>query len=211
MQIDHDSILTLELPYREQLQLHRTVFHGGRRAARSRSSPAFTATSSKGCTSVTAWRRGSRSWRRTRPDALRGRVELYPALNPLGIDTLQRFVPVFDTDLNRNFPGHREGLLPQRITEAVMRALAGAALVLDIHASNVFLREIPQVRINQEFGGHAGAAGARDEHRRHLAARRAHGARGDDRPQPQQPRRSVPGGGDGRRHAHHAGVHRSAA
>ena len=30
-----------------------------------------------------------------------------------------------------------------------MRALAGAALVLDIHASNVFLREIPQVRINQ--------------------------------------------------------------
>ena len=29
MQIDHDSILTLELPYREQLQLHRTVFHGG--------------------------------------------------------------------------------------------------------------------------------------------------------------------------------------
>ena len=31
-----------------------------------------------------------------------------------------------------------------------MRALDGAALVLDIHASNVFLREIPQVRINQE-------------------------------------------------------------
>ena len=32
-----------------------------------------------------------------------------------------------------------------------MAALAGAALVIDIHASNIFLREIPQVRINQEF------------------------------------------------------------
>jgi len=32
-----------------------------------------------------------------------------------------------------------------------MRALAGAALVVDIHASNVFLREIPQVRIARAF------------------------------------------------------------
>ncbi|MFI4932902.1 MAG: succinylglutamate desuccinylase/aspartoacylase family protein, partial [Burkholderiales bacterium] len=41
--------------------------------------------------------------------------------------------------------------LPQRIADAAMRALGGAALVIDIQASNVFLREIPQVRINQEF------------------------------------------------------------
>jgi hypothetical protein len=32
-----------------------------------------------------------------------------------------------------------------------MSSLAGAVLVIDIHASNVFLREIPQVRINTEF------------------------------------------------------------
>ena len=32
-----------------------------------------------------------------------------------------------------------------------MTALTGAALVVDIHASNIYLREIPQVRINQEF------------------------------------------------------------
>jgi hypothetical protein len=29
MHITHDSILTLALPYREQLALRRTVFHGG--------------------------------------------------------------------------------------------------------------------------------------------------------------------------------------
>ena len=29
MHIHHDSILTLDLPYRERLALRRTVFHGG--------------------------------------------------------------------------------------------------------------------------------------------------------------------------------------
>jgi uncharacterized protein len=72
-------------------------------------------------------------------------------MNPLGLDTLQRLVPVYDTDLNRNFPGHAQGPLPQRIAEAAMRHLRDAALVIDIHASNIFLREIPQVRINQIF------------------------------------------------------------
>ena len=31
------------------------------------------------------------------------------------------------------------------------RRSSGAALVIDIHASNIFLREIPQVRIKQDF------------------------------------------------------------
>jgi len=104
MQIDHDSILTLELPYREQLQLHRTVFHGG-------AGPKVAVVAGihgdelEGlyvCHRLAAW---LEELALTQSDALRGRVELYPALNPLGIDTLQRFVPVFDTDLNRNFPG----------------------------------------------------------------------------------------------------------
>jgi hypothetical protein len=76
---------------------------------------------------------------------------LYPSLNPLGLDTLRRTVPIYDVDLNRNFPGHAEGLLPHRLADAVMRALAGASLVVDIHASNVYLREIPQVRIARAF------------------------------------------------------------
>jgi len=32
-----------------------------------------------------------------------------------------------------------------------MQRLAGAALVIDVHASNIFLREIPQVRIAKDF------------------------------------------------------------
>jgi len=63
-------------------------------------------------------------------------------------------VPVFDSDLNRNFPGHAEGLVPQRIAHTLMSECEDAALVIDVHASNIFLREIPQVRINQEFADH---------------------------------------------------------
>jgi predicted deacylase len=69
----------------------------------------------------------------------------------LGLDTLERFVPTHDVDLNRNFPGHPEGLMPQRMAHALSQALEGAALVVDIHASNIYLREIPQVRVNQDF------------------------------------------------------------
>jgi predicted deacylase len=150
MRIGHDDVLALELPYRERLRLARTVFDGGR-------GPTVAVVSGvhgdeiEGlyvCHRLAGW---LENLARVRPGALRGRVELYPALNPLGLDTLQRAVPVYDVDLNRNFPGHPDGLLVQRIADAVMRSLAGAALVVDIHASNVFLREIPQVRIAREF------------------------------------------------------------
>jgi len=150
MRIDQNSILTLQLPYRERLHLRRAVFDGG-------SGPRVAVVAGihgdelEGlyvCHRIAGWLEQLRT---VRPDGLRGCVELYPALNPLGIDTLQRFVPMFDEDLNRNFPGHAEGLLPQRIADAAMRALDGAALVIDIHASNIYLREIPQVRIAEEF------------------------------------------------------------
>ncbi len=151
MHIAHDSILTLELPYRERLEVHRTVCTGGGSGPTVAVVAGVHGDELEGlyvCHRIAAW---LADLSRSRPAALRGTVELYPALNPLGIDTLQRFVPMFDADLNRNFPGHPEGLLPQRIADAIMQRLAGAALVIDVHASNIFLREIPQVRIAKDF------------------------------------------------------------
>lgn len=87
----------------------------------------------------------------TYPVGLSGCVELYPAVNTLGLDTLTRGLPVFETDLNRSFPGSPAGPLPERLASALMSTLSGAVLVVDIHASNIYLREIPQVRINQDF------------------------------------------------------------
>lgn len=79
---------------------------------------------------------------------LRGRVDIYPALNPLGISTMTRGMPLCDLDMNRTFPGDLQGPLSEYVAAKLIEDIAGADLCIDIHASNVFLRELPQVRIN---------------------------------------------------------------
>jgi hypothetical protein len=150
VRIRRETFFSLELPYRERLALERTVFEGG-------AGPRVAIVSGihgdelEGlyvCHRLAAW---CEALEKSRPEALLGQLELYPALNPLGLDTLTRSVPIYGVDLNRNFPGHPEGLLPHRLAHAALRALGGAALVVDIHASNIYLREIPQVRIARAF------------------------------------------------------------
>ena len=81
-------------------------------------------------------------------DLLDGTVEIYPALNPLGIDTIQRGIPNFDLDMNRIFPGNPNGTMAEQTAHLIVEDLKGAGLVFDIHSSNLYLRETPQVRIN---------------------------------------------------------------
>ena len=80
--------------------------------------------------------------------SLDGQVEIYPALNPLGIDTIQRGIPNFDLDMNRIFPGDKNGSVAEQTAYAIIEDLKGANLVIDIHSSNLYLRETPQARIN---------------------------------------------------------------
>ena len=82
------------------------------------------------------------------PELLNGTVEIYPALNPLGIDTIQRGIPNFDLDMNRIFPGNPNGTMAEQTAHKIVEDLKGADLVIDIHSSNLYLRETPQVRIN---------------------------------------------------------------
>jgi predicted deacylase len=145
-----ETVFTLEMPYCERLETCRTVFQGaeGPRVAVISGIHGDELEGLYVCHLLAAW---LEELGRSNPGALRGSVELYPALNTLGLDTLTRSIPVFDTDLNRNFPGCSGGGLPQRQAAAIMQSLEGAALVVDIHASNIYLREIPQVRISHEF------------------------------------------------------------
>ena len=76
-------------------------------------------------------------------------VDVYPAINPLGIDSITRGIPGFDLDMNRIFPGLENGSMPEYIASKIIDDLSGSAAVVDIHASNIFLEEIPQVRINE--------------------------------------------------------------
>jgi hypothetical protein len=86
-------------------------------------------------------------WLRANPDKIKATIDIYPAINSLGIDSITRSVPFYDVDLNRIFPGSKNDFLPAQIADGVVNAMKGSEIAIDIHSSNVFLREIPQVRI----------------------------------------------------------------
>ena len=86
---------------------------------------------------------------RENPEKLRGTVDIYPALNPLGIDSVTRGIPGFDLDMNRIFPGGPDGAMTEYVASRIVNDLVGADLCVDIHASNIFLTEMPQIRINE--------------------------------------------------------------
>ena len=88
---------------------------------------------------------------REQPEALRGTVDMYPMLNPLGMDIGQRMVPtITQLDMNRAFPGNPNGTPMEMICAAVFDDMKGADLVLDIHASTQHKSEMYEVRLSAE-------------------------------------------------------------
>ncbi|MCD8087539.1 MAG: M14 family metallopeptidase [Oscillospiraceae bacterium] len=84
------------------------------------------------------------------PEHLHGTVDIYPATNPLGISTMTRGIPLCDLDMNRTFPGSEGGSMSEFLAARIMADISGADAAIDIHASNIFLREIPQVRLSED-------------------------------------------------------------
>ena len=80
---------------------------------------------------------------------LNGIVDIYPAINPLGIDSITRGIPLFDLDMNRIFPGTAEGTMAESLAADIISDISGADICIDIHSSNIYLKEIPQIRINE--------------------------------------------------------------
>lgn len=81
---------------------------------------------------------------------LNGIVDVYPYINPLGMESITRRIPTFDLDMNRNFPGNEEGDMAECVAATIIDDILGCDLCIDLHASNIFIREIPQVRISQD-------------------------------------------------------------
>ena len=82
-------------------------------------------------------------------DCVDGIVDIYPGMNPLGVDSVTRGIPAFDLDMNRIFPGRSDGDMNEYVASRLIDDIAGSDLVIDIHAGNIFLTEIPQIRINE--------------------------------------------------------------
>ena len=81
-------------------------------------------------------------------EQLDGTVDIYPALNPMGIDSITRGIPMFDLDMNRIFPGTKKGTMMEVVCSSIIDDLLGSDVCIDVHSSNIFLQEIPQIRIS---------------------------------------------------------------
>lgn len=88
----------------------------------------------------------------SQPNALRGEVNIYPAVNPSAINSATRLWPFFSSDMNRTL-GQKDGMtLPELASKAFMEDLVSSAdLAVDFHASNLQLKELPQIRIIEKF------------------------------------------------------------
>ncbi|MFQ9446205.1 MAG: succinylglutamate desuccinylase/aspartoacylase family protein [Christensenellales bacterium] len=83
------------------------------------------------------------------PDALRGTVDFYPMLNPLGLDIGERMVPSGTRlDMNRAFPGSPDGTPLEYMCYQVIQDMRGADFVLDLHASARNKSELYEVRVS---------------------------------------------------------------
>lgn len=84
------------------------------------------------------------------PEHLKGVVDMYPMLNPIGLDVGQRMVPTSTMlDMNRVFPGNPDGTALESICYAVLEDMKGADLVLDIHTSSQITSELYGVRLHE--------------------------------------------------------------
>ncbi len=83
-------------------------------------------------------------------ERLKGIIDIYPDVNPLGIDTGSRGIPMFELDMNRVFPGDNNGAVAESVAAGIVNDIIGSGFCLDIHSSNIFVREMPQVRLNEE-------------------------------------------------------------
>ena len=84
------------------------------------------------------------------PELLTGTVDVYPCINPLGMDMGARGIPMFDLDMNRAFPGDNNGAMAEYVAAEVVNDIIGSDLCIDVHSSNVYIKEAPQVRLNED-------------------------------------------------------------
>lgn len=79
---------------------------------------------------------------------LKGTVKAMPLMNPLGLETGARRIPLSGEDLNRSFPGDEKGRLSERIAKMIFQTIAETrpALVIDLH--NDWIKSIPHLLID---------------------------------------------------------------
>jgi uncharacterized protein len=88
----------------------------------------------------------------TRPLAFRGDVHVYPAVNSQALGCTSRLSPFFRNDMNRQMGDPDGSSVTARLATALLDDLQAVSdIVVDFHASNLHLKELPQIRIIEGF------------------------------------------------------------
>ena len=72
-------------------------------------------------------------------DKLKGIVDIYPDINPLGIDTGSRGIPMFDLDMNRVFPGDNNGAMAEYVAAGIIEDIIGKIDSYEVNQENSYL------------------------------------------------------------------------
>jgi predicted deacylase len=88
----------------------------------------------------------------SQPEDILGEVHIYPAANPPALNQGTRLWPYYGSDMNRMMGRHPGATLPVQVAQEVFADIKeNSDIVIDIHASNLHLKELPQIRIIEEF------------------------------------------------------------
>ena len=98
------------------------------------------------------------------PQFVSGIVDIYPAVNPLGIDSITRGIPRFDLDMNRIFPGDAKGTTEEVIAAKIISDMNGAACAKYLSSRD------PSGSCQYQHGGKIVAFGQRTQLRFHLGS-----------------------------------------
>lgn len=79
---------------------------------------------------------------------LKGIINAFPLMNPIGFENSTRNITSSEEDLNRSFPGNKNGALAERIAETIFTTIkiTNPTLVLDLH--NDWTNSIPYTLID---------------------------------------------------------------
>lgn len=82
---------------------------------------------------------------------LKGIVDVYPCVAPIALEIRKRNAPGA-LDMNAMFPGSHHGHTIEYMAAEVIEDLKGSDFCIDIHSSDIFIRELPQIRVPENAG-----------------------------------------------------------
>ena len=82
---------------------------------------------------------------------LKGFVDVYPCVAPMALEIRKRNAPGA-LDMNAMFPGSHHGHTIEYMAAEVIEDLKGSDFCIDIHSSDIFIRELPQIRVPENAG-----------------------------------------------------------